>query len=102
MEILRDAGGDGVPGPAAAPAARERAGGAKTGAGMTRKEIQPPEGELRDFWSAVPRDVPVSPDSFSGLGYTAGRAMKLLSMLEISGYITGIPGGMYIRRTGGS
>ena len=102
VRMPRDAGGDGVPGPAAAPAARERAGGAKTGAGMTRKEIQPPEGELRDFWSAVPRDVPVSPDSFSGLGYTAGRAMKLLSMLEISGYITGIPGGMYIRRTGGS
>ena len=55
----------------------------------------PPAGRMRDMWSVIPEGQRVSPDYFTGKGYGIGEAMNLLSMLEISGYVKSVPGGMY-------
>lgn len=56
---------------------------------------EPPEGRLRDIWKLIPDGEKVSPDRFTSCGYRIYEAMNLLSMLEISGFVKGVPGGMY-------
>ncbi|MCQ2426853.1 MAG: DNA-processing protein DprA [Clostridia bacterium] len=56
----------------------------------------PPEGEQRDFYLLIPRGERVGADFFADRGYSPRRAMELLTLLEISGYITGVPGGLYV------
>ncbi len=58
----------------------------------------PPDPRLREFLALVPADGSVCADSFAGNGYKPGEALNLLSILEISGYLTSVPGGMF-RRT---
>ena len=60
------------------------------------KKRLPPDGELREFYLLIPRGEKVSADFFLPLGYSAQSAMRMLTMLEISGFVTGIPGGMYV------
>ena len=55
----------------------------------------PPEGRLRDFWSAIPDGQKVGAESFSKSGYGVNESMNLLSMLEISGFVKSVPGGMF-------
>jgi hypothetical protein len=50
---------------------------------------------MRDFWSLIPDGGRVSADFFPERGYSVSDAMNLLSMLEISGFVAGVPGGMY-------
>ena len=62
------------------------------------KEEKLPEDErLRRFLELVPPGERVCADSFAGHGYGTFEAMNLLSILEISGFLTSVPGGMYVR-----
>ncbi len=75
--------------------AGDPSGEASGGAGEARERRLPPEGRMRDFWSLIPDGGRVSADFFPVRGYSGSDAMNLLSMLEISGFVAGVPGGMY-------
>ncbi|MBP5269819.1 MAG: DNA-processing protein DprA, partial [Clostridia bacterium] len=57
----------------------------------------PEDERLRKFFELIEPGTPVCADCFAAGGYSAPEAMNLLSLLEISGYVKSIPGGMYIR-----
>ena len=95
----------GLTGAAGVVAASDDAGGRKKSLTVTDpapagrqngRTRMPPEGELRDFYLLIPRGERVSADFFVPRGYSAESAMRLLTLLEISGFVTGIPGGMYV------
>jgi len=79
-----------------------RAGASKGSSPATAKPAAatraglPPEGEQRELYLLIPRGERVGADFFAERGYSPEHAMKLLSILEISGFITGVPGGMYV------
>ena len=57
-----------------------------------------PEGIMRDILESMPIGIPVSADFFSGFALDSGKLVGYISMLEVSGYITSIPGGTYMRK----
>ena len=57
----------------------------------------PEDARLREFFELIEPGTPVCADCFAASGYTPPEAMNLLSLLEISGYVKSIPGGMYIK-----
>jgi len=57
-----------------------------------------PEGIMRDIYESMPVGTPVSADFFSRFGLSSGELVGHISMLEVSGYITSIPGGTYLRK----
>ncbi len=57
-----------------------------------------PEGIMRDIYESMPIGTPVSADFFSRFGLASGVLVGYISMLEVSGYITSIPGGTYLRK----
>lgn len=54
--------------------------------------------EQRKVFNDLPCDKPVSPDMLIKNGYNIGMLMATLTILEIKGLITSLPGGMYIRK----
>lgn len=64
-------------------------------------QVQPsrlPEGMMRDILESMPIGTPVSADFFAGFALDPGKLVGYISMLEVSGYITSIPGGTYLRK----
>ncbi|MBO5701645.1 MAG: DNA-processing protein DprA [Clostridia bacterium] len=57
-----------------------------------------PEGMMKDILESMPVGTPVSADFFAGFGLDPGKLVGYISMLEVSGYITSIPGGTYLRK----
>ncbi len=57
-----------------------------------------PEGIMRDIYESMPIGTPVSADFFGRFGLSSGELVGHISMLEVSGYITSIPGGTYLRK----
>lgn len=54
--------------------------------------------EQRKIFNELPCDKPTSVDALTKLGYSIGTLMASLTILEIKGLITSLPGGMYIRK----
>ena len=54
--------------------------------------------EQRRIFDELPCDKPVSVDTLSKSGYNIGTLMASLTVLEIKGLISSLPGGMYIRK----
>lgn len=54
--------------------------------------------EQRNIFNDLPCDKPVSPDMLTKNGYSIGTLMATLTILEIKGLISSLPGGMYIRK----
>ncbi len=54
--------------------------------------------EQRKIFNELPCDKPVSVDQIAKGGYSIGSLMASLTILEIKGLISSLPGGMYIRK----
>lgn len=54
--------------------------------------------EQRRIFNELPCDKPVSVDDIAKGGYSIGALMASLTILEIKGLISSLPGGMYIRK----
>lgn len=52
----------------------------------------------RNVFNLMPLDRAVSPDEFAGAGVGIAEAVTALTMLEINGLVTSLPGGTYIRK----
>lgn len=52
----------------------------------------------RKIFNELPCDKPISVDDLVKLGYPIGVLMATLTVLEIKGLISSLPGGMYIRK----
>ena len=52
----------------------------------------------REIFSEMPMDKPVTVDYFTKTGYAMGEVMSALTMLEIKGLISSLPGALYIRK----
>lgn len=52
----------------------------------------------RRVFESMPIDKAVSPDSLSALGIGIGEAITSLTMLELCGLVSSLPGGLYIRK----
>lgn len=54
--------------------------------------------EQRRIFNDLPCDKPTSVDELTKGGYNIGTLMATLTILEIKGLVTSLPGGMYIRK----
>lgn len=54
--------------------------------------------DQRKILESIPCDKPTSTDVLARLGYNIGMLMATLTILEIKGLISSLPGGMYIRK----
>ncbi len=54
--------------------------------------------EQRRVFNDLPCDKPTSVDALAKGGYNIGTLMATLTILEIKGLVTSLPGGMYIRK----
>lgn len=52
----------------------------------------------RELFAEIPLDRAISMDSLCSLGYTVGDVMSALTVLEVNGLVTSLPGGLYIRK----
>ncbi len=52
----------------------------------------------RKVFNEMPIDTAVSADKLVGIGYDVGDVVTALTMLEICGLVTALPGGLYIRK----
>lgn len=52
----------------------------------------------RKVFESLPIDKPVSPDSLAALGINIGDAITSLTMLELCGLVSSLPGGLYVRK----
>ena len=52
----------------------------------------------RKVFELMPIDKSVSPDALAAQGIDIGEAITALTMLEISGLISSLPGGLYLRK----
>ncbi len=52
----------------------------------------------KNIFLEFPIGKPVPVDAFAKMGYSIGDVMSSLTMLEINGLISSLPGGLYIRR----
>ena len=52
----------------------------------------------RRIFDAIPLDKPVSVDGLTSLGFSMGEIMSSLTVLEIKGLISSLPGALYIRK----
>ncbi len=59
--------------------------------------LYPEDGLMRTLFEKMPKGRAVSPDYFVGHGFGIADAVNLLSLLEITGFVRSVPGGMYIR-----
>ena len=56
------------------------------------------DADTRRVFEALPIDKAVSPDSLAMLGIEVGAAITSLTMLELYGLVSSLPGGLYIRK----
>ena len=54
--------------------------------------------EQRRIFGDMPCDKPITPDFLMKNGYNIGMVMATLTILEIKGLVSSLPGGMYIRK----
>jgi len=52
----------------------------------------------RRVFELMPIDKAISPDALAAHGIDVGEAITALTMLEISGLVTSLPGGLYLRK----
>ena len=52
----------------------------------------------REMFAHLPFDRAMHTDELSKLGYTIGEVMSAMTMLEIKGLVSSLPGGLYIRK----
>ena len=52
----------------------------------------------RKIFNELPCDKPTSPDVLARSGYSIGTIMATLTVLEIKGLVSSLPGGLYIRK----
>lgn len=52
----------------------------------------------RSVFEAMPIDKAISPDSLAAHGFDIGAAVTALTMLELYGLVSSLPGGLYIRK----
>ena len=52
----------------------------------------------RRIFDAIPLDKPISVDGLTSLGFSMGEIMSSLTVLEIKGLISSLPGALYIRK----
>lgn len=52
----------------------------------------------REMFDHLPFDRAMHTDELSKLGYTVGEVMAAMTMLEIKGLVSSLPGGLYIRK----
>jgi len=52
----------------------------------------------KEIFSDMPMDKPVTVDYFTNSGYTMGEVMSALTVLEIKGLVSSLPGALYIRK----
>lgn len=67
-------------------------------ADSSQKLLDGLDDNCRKVFSALPMDKAVSPDGFVVEDVAIGDVITALTMLEISGLIQSLPGGMYIRK----
>lgn len=54
--------------------------------------------KYRRLYESIPADRAVPLDALARLGYSIGEVMSAVTMLEVKGLISSLPGGLYIRR----
>ncbi len=64
----------------------------------SQKIIESLSQRQRDIFDEMPMDKPVTVDYFTKSGYTMGEVMSALTILEIKGLISSLPGALYIRK----
>ena len=64
----------------------------------SEKLVEGMDENCRKVFFAMPMDRAVSPDGFEVEGVSIGDVITALTMLEISGLVQSLPGGMYIRK----
>lgn len=52
----------------------------------------------KKIFESMPIDKPISPDNLTAMGIDAGKAITALSMLELVGLVSALPGGLYVRK----
>lgn len=65
---------------------------------MSRKALDSLSDKQRRIFDAIPLDKPVSVDGLVSLGFSMGEIMSSLTILEIKGLISSLPGALYIRK----
>ena len=64
----------------------------------SEKTLEGLDENCRKVFSAMPLDKAVTPDGFEVEGISIADVITALTMLEISGLVQSLPGGMYIRK----
>ncbi len=64
----------------------------------SQKIIESLSQRQRDIFDEMPMDKPVTVDYFTKSGYTMGEVMSALTILEIKGLVSSLPGALYIRK----
>ncbi len=64
----------------------------------SQKIIESLSQRQREIFDEMPMDKPVTVDYFTKSGYTMGEVMSALTILEIKGLVSSLPGALYIRK----
>lgn len=64
----------------------------------SQKIIESLSDRQRDIFNEMPIDKPVTVDYFTKSGYAMGEVMSALTILEIKGLVSSLPGALYIRK----
>lgn len=64
----------------------------------SNKVLESLSDKQRRIFDAIPLDKPISVDGFTSLGFSMGEIMSSLTVLEIKGLISSLPGALYIRK----
>lgn len=70
----------------------------KTAGDNSQKILDSLSQRQREIFSEMPMDRPVTVDYFTKTGYAMGEVMSALTVLEIKGLISSLPGALYIRK----
>ena len=65
---------------------------------MSQKIIEALNEKQRAVFDEIPLDKPITVDGLMKLGFTMGEIMSSLTILEIKGLISSLPGALYIRK----
>lgn len=63
----------------------------------TESELASLNEKQREIFAALPDDRAISLDKVMRMGYTCSEAMGALAVLEVRGFISSLPGGLYIK-----
>ena len=64
----------------------------------SQKIIESLSERQREIFNEMPMDKPVTVDYFTKSGFTMGEVMSALTILEIKGLVSSLPGALYIRK----